>query len=131
MSTQLMKPEKQTLKPAHEVKPELPVFTPRVDIWEGDNEIVLHGEMPGVEKEDLDIRFENRRLTILGNVSQRNQSLQFAGGEYAIGNFERTFVIGETIDTDRISAKLKNGILTLHLPKLEAVKPRKIKVRAG
>lgn len=105
-------------------------FTPRFDIWENDDELVLFGDLPGVAPADLDIRFEGGELTIHGRVAPRQQNLQYIYGEYGLGDFYRSFAIGESIDADNISAELKHGVLTLHLPKTEAVKPRRIQVTA-
>lgn len=106
-------------------------YTPRIDIWESDEELVLYADLPGVSPEDLDIQFENRELRIHGKVGPRHEDRNFLYGEYGIGDFYRTFTIGETIDSKKISAELQNGILTLHLPKTEAVKPRRIAVKAS
>jgi HSP20 family molecular chaperone IbpA len=102
---------------------------PRFDILENEDELVLYGDLPGVDSPDLDIRFENNELTIHANVGARHQDVAFLYGEYGIGDFHRTFTIGEAVDTARISAELRNGVLTLHLPKTEAVKPRRIEVK--
>lgn len=110
---------------------ECPSYTPRFDILETEEELVLYGDLPGVEPADLDIRFENRELTVLGKVAARHTERRHLYGEYGIGDFYRTFAIGETIDSGKISAELKNGVLSLHLPKTEAVKPRRIAVKAG
>jgi HSP20 family molecular chaperone IbpA len=104
-------------------------FSPRFDIWESDDETILYGDLPGVMPEDLDVRFETPVLTIHGKVSPRHNDIKFLHGEYGIGDFHRTFTIGEAIDTDRISAELKNGVLTVHLLKNEKVKPRRIDVK--
>ena len=104
-------------------------FSPLVDIWEDQHEIVLIADMPGVDENHLDIEFENRQLTIEGRVERRHPELTFLGGEYETGDFHRTFTIGDAIDAGRISAELKSGVLTVHLPKVEAVKPRKIPIR--
>ena len=105
-------------------------YSPRIDILETADGLVLYADLPGVTPEDLDIRFENHELTIHGKVSPRHENIQFLYGEYGIGDFYRTFTIGETVDSQRISAELHNGVLTLHLPKTEAVKPRRIEVRS-
>lgn len=104
-------------------------YSPRIDIWESEEELVLYADMPGVAAENLDIQFENRELRIHGKVCPRHDNVNFLYGEYGIGDFYRTFSIGEAIDTEKISAELKDGILTLHLPKTEAVKPRRIEVK--
>jgi HSP20 family molecular chaperone IbpA len=78
---------------------------------------------------DLDIRFEDKQLSIHGRVAPRHNGGQFLYAEYGVGDFFRTFAIGESIDASKISAELKNGVLTVHLPKTEAVKPKRIEVR--
>ena len=105
-----------------------PTYTPRFDIWEGEQELVLYGDLPGVEPDDLEVQFENHQLMIRGRVRPRNEGVNYLYAEYDVGDFHRTFTIGETIDTERISAELHNGVLTLHLPKSEAAKPRRIQV---
>jgi HSP20 family molecular chaperone IbpA len=105
-------------------------YSPRIDIWETDDELVLFADMPGVVAEDLDVCFENRELRIHGKVRPRHEKINFLYGEYGIGDFDRTFAIGESIDADKISAELKDGVLQLHLPKTEAVKPRRIAVKS-
>ncbi len=110
---------------------ETPAFTPRFDIWETDDGLVLCGDLPGVDPADLDIRFENRELTVFGRVSPRHAGRHERYTEYGVGDFYRTFTIGESIDASKISAELKAGVLTLHLPKTEAMKPKRIPVNAG
>jgi HSP20 family protein len=106
-------------------------YSPRIDIWETGDELMLYADMPGVSAENLDIQFENRELRIHGKVCPRHEGINFLYGEYGIGDFHRTFTIGESIDSEKISAELKDGVLTLHLPKTEAVKPRRIAVKSG
>jgi HSP20 family molecular chaperone IbpA len=129
MSTELARKERSDVATAERTHGGV-AYTPRIDIWETDDELVLLADLPGVAPEDLEIQFENRELRIHGKVSPRHDRIHFLYGEYDIGDFFRTFAIGETIDGERIFAELKNGVLTLHLPKAEAVKPRKIAVRA-
>ena len=105
-------------------------YTPRFDIWEGEEELLLHGDLPGVTAEDLDIRFENRELTIRGKVHPRHEG-EFVSREYGIGDFHRTFTVGEAIDSEKISAEMRAGVLTLRLPKSERVKPRRIQVTSN
>lgn len=106
-------------------------YSPRVDIIEAEDELILYADLPGVAPEDLDIRFENRELTIQGKVAPRHKDIQFLGGEYGIGDFHRTFTIGEQIDVSKISAELNNGVLALHLPKVADAKPRRIEVKTS
>lgn len=109
---------------------ESPIFQPKFDILENDQELTLHGDLPGVEQDDLDIRYENEQLVICGHVKSRNEGLQPVQQEYGIGDFHRVFTIGESIDAQRITAEIHNGVLVMHLPKTEAVKPKRIKVKS-
>jgi len=109
---------------------EIAIFTPRFDIVETDQELTLYGELPGVSQEQLDIRYENEQLTIRGKVDDRSEGVAYLRQEYGVGDFHRSFVIGETIDTEKINAGLRNGILTVHLPKTKAVQPRRIEVKS-
>ncbi len=104
-------------------------YTPRFDIWENEDELVLYGDLPGVDAKNLDIRFEDKQLIIHGRVEPRQTGIEYLYAEYGVGDFFRTFAIGESIDGTKISAELKNGVLTVHLPKTEAVKPKRIEVR--
>jgi HSP20 family molecular chaperone IbpA len=135
MATQLMNQEQQKAEQQHprrgEMTQDVATYIPQVDILENDDEIVLFADMPGVETENLDIQFEDRQLTIHGRVEWPQTDMNFIGGEYGVGDFYRTFAIGEAIDVENISAEIKNGVLTLHLPKSEAAKPQKIAVKAG
>jgi len=106
-------------------------YTPRFDIWEGAEELILYGDLPGVAPENVDIQFENRELTVLGKVEPRRQGASLLAGEYGVGDFARTFTISEAVDGEKISAEMHNGVLTLHLPKSEQAKPRKIEVKRG
>lgn len=118
----------QTAVPSAERTRAGTTYTPRIDIWENESELVLCADMPGVNAEDLEIQFENRELRIYGKISPRYQGVELLDREYGIGDFFRAFAIGESIDATRIAAELKNGVLTLHLPKCEQRKPRKIQV---
>lgn len=106
-------------------------YTPRVDIAESSDEMLLFADMPGVEQGNLDLRFDNGQLIIEGRVAPRYADETFLCAEYGIGDFYRAFSINEDIDAEKISAELKNGVLTVHLPKTEALKPRKIEVKAS
>ena len=107
------------------------VYRPNVDIIEKRDELLLLADVPGVRGEDIDVRYENGQLSIHGRVQprQRSEGANYLSCEYGVGDFERTFQIGEGIDASRIQAECAGGILTLHLPKTEAVKPRKIAVK--
>ena len=104
-------------------------FTPRVDIYETDQELTLFADVPGVSAEDVDLNFERGELIVQGRVKRRQHSGLALMSEYAEGDFYRVFQIHESIDSGRIEAECKNGVLTVHLPKAEAAKPRQVRVR--
>jgi len=107
------------------------VFTPRVDIVETTDELLLYGDLPGVSADNLDVRFEDRELIIEGKVSPRHTTAKRLLGEYGVGDFRRSFSIGEAVDPSKITAELNNGVLIVHLPKAEERKPRKIDVKVA
>ncbi len=88
--------------------------------------------MPGVRADDIDIRYEQGLLTLQGRVEPRQQeaSTNYLLREYGVGDFYRSFRVGEGIDPDKIQAELNDGVMKLHLPKAEAAKPKKIPVRS-
>lgn len=104
-------------------------FTPRVDILETEDELTLFVDMPGVFPNQVDVRFENGELILHGRCQPRGQGARFTTWEYGVGDFYRTFTISEEINAEGIAAELKNGVLTVHLPKRESVKPRRIPVK--
>jgi HSP20 family molecular chaperone IbpA len=106
-------------------------FSPRVDIFETDRELILYADLPGVPCGDVDLRYEQGELLLHGRVKPRPTSETFLLHEYEVGDFYRVFCIHESIDGSRIEAEFKNGVLTVHLPKVEAARPRQINVRGG
>jgi HSP20 family protein len=105
-------------------------YTPRVDILETEEELLLFADLPGVKEGDVDIRFESGELTLHARRAPAKRSGALLW-ENEVGDFFRAFRISEQIDAGKIWAELKTGVLTLHLPKVEAAKPRKITVRGG
>ena len=110
---------------------ETPVYTPRFDIVETESELTLYGDLPGVQRDQIDIRYENEQLVIHGKVTDRCAGTAFLRQEYGIGDFQRSFRIGETIDAGKINAELRNGVLAVHLPKTDAIRPRRIEVKSA
>jgi HSP20 family protein len=106
-------------------------YTPRVDILETEDELLLFADLPGVREDSVDIRFENGELTLHARRSPSDASKGEWLWSSLTGDFFRAFRISEQVDASKIWADLKNGVLTLHLPKVEAAKPRKITVRGG
>jgi HSP20 family protein len=106
-------------------------YTPRVDIYESADEVVLQCDMPGAKPQDVDVRFENGELSLYGKVQPRQVPAEYLSEEYGVGDFYRSFAISAEIDADKISAEYRDGVLTVHLPKQERVKPKRIAVQAG
>jgi HSP20 family protein len=106
-------------------------FRPNVDIVEKTDELLLFADVPGAKSDAIDIKFEDGELTLHAKVDPRQGPDQaYLYQEYGVGDFYRTFQISEMIDASKISAEFSDGVLTLHLPKAESVKPRKIAVGA-
>ncbi len=103
-------------------------LTPAVDIYETDDALVVVADMPGVGKEDVDVRLEDDVLSIMGKVSHP-QRANPTYEEYGLLNYHREFRLDEEVDRENIKAELKQGVLTLTLPKKEAAKPRQIEVK--
>jgi HSP20 family protein len=108
------------------------LFRPNVDIIEHEEELILLADVPGASCDAVDLRFEDGTLTIHAKVEPRqDDSVEYLLQEYGVGDFYRTFQISEAVDASRISAEFSDGVLILHLPKAEAVKPRKIAVKGA
>lgn len=106
------------------------VFTPPVDIIETENSLKLFADMPGVDKDSINITIEHDTLTIRGNVDTTPvEGLELEYAEYEIGDFQRSFNLNDTIDQEKIEANYKDGVLELILPKSEKAKPMTIKVK--
>ena len=105
-------------------------WTPAVDIYEAEGQLVLKAELPDMRREDIDVSVENHTLTIRGERKLDNEIKQenFHRVERAYGSFVRTFSLPTTVDTGRIGAEYKNGVLTVKLPLREEAKPRTINV---
>jgi HSP20 family protein len=124
--TDLVKKDESMPERSHEI----PAVVPLVDIYENDEEILLRTDMPGVEKKDITINIDNGKLSLDGirNFESKG-SAQWE--EFCNVEYQRTFSVPQTIDADKIIAELQDGVLTLHLPKSEAAKPRQIEIKAA
>ena len=104
-------------------------FIPNTDIFETEQSLTLVLEMPGVDSENVDVTIEDNVLTVEGRIDfSKYAELQPVYTEYNIGNYARSFRIASQVDQGKISAEVKDGVMTLSLPKAESAKPRKIKV---
>ncbi len=106
-------------------------WSPAVDVLETENALVLKADVPDVDLKDIDVQVENFTLTLKGH---RHFEKENGGGkgyhriERSFGSFVRSFTVPNTVDTEKVAADYKNGVLTITLPKKEAAKPRQVKV---
>jgi HSP20 family protein len=126
-----VKEKQEVTSPAEQTKPGL-VFTPSVDIFENDKELVLLADMPGVQANALNIDLRDNTLTLDGEVEPfEAEGEEDVLIEYEMGKYYRQFSVSEMIDQEKIDAQLKDGVLRLTLPKVEKAAPRSITVQAG
>ena len=105
------------------------VFVPTADIYETQDALKVILEMPGVEKGNVDVHVEDGVLNVEGRLDlTKYQGLQPLYTEYNIGHYSRSFRLSNKINQDKIGAELKEGVLSLTLPKVEEAKPRTIQV---
>ncbi len=106
-------------------------LVPPVDIVEDENGITLEADMPGVTKDDLSIRVDGDTLTLEGEVKLGEpQAIEGVYAEVHIARYRRSFVLSRDLDTEKVEASMKNGVLRLRLAKREQAKPRRIEIRA-
>ena len=104
-------------------------YLPDVDICETADSLWLWADMPGVDEQSIDVKLADGVLSIEGRVALKDyDSLTPVYAEYHIGNYARRFTLSENIDTERIKARITDGVLELELPKAERAKPRRIEV---
>jgi len=119
-------------QPVERMQPRRTYVAP-VDILEGADALTLLVDLPGAKADSIDVNYELGTLSIHATVEPRQdeQTTRYLMREYGVGDFDRSFQVGEGIDAANIRADYKDGVLTVHLPKAEEVKPRKITVSAS
>ena len=126
-----VKEKQEVTSPAEQTKPGL-VFTPAVDIFENEKEIILLADMPGVQTKALNIDLRDNTLTLDGEIEPfEGANEEDVMIEYEVGKYYRQFSLSEMINQEKIDAQLKDGVLRLTLPKVEKAAPRSIAVQAG
>jgi HSP20 family molecular chaperone IbpA len=108
------------------------LFMPRADVYETKDDVVILADVPGVDEKSVEITLEKDVLTLRGKVAATSPE-GFTNGyfEYAEGDYERSFTLGEALDRNNIQAAVKNGVLRVVLPKAAPAKARKIEVKAS
>ena len=104
-------------------------YQPNVDVCDCGAEVMLVTDMPGASAESMNVSFEDGVLSVHASVPQRSLPGRQLVQEYGIGDYRRSFRLGEGFDASQISAEYRKGVLTIHVPRLAAVRPRKIEVR--
>ena len=107
-----------------------PVGSPLVDVFENKDEYLIVADLPGVSSDRLSVRLHQGELSLEGQWIDEEKGTPVAR-EFRPIDFHRTFLVPDTIDADKITANLANGVLKLRLPKTEAVKPRQIQIQVG
>ena len=122
--------QKRELENKEEATTPTRVFAPIADIYETNDALTVILEMPGVEKNNVDIRVEDDILRVNGQLDlSKYKGLLPLYTEYNIGNYSRNFRLSNKIDQNKIAAELKDGVLWLTLPKAEEAKPRTIEIK--
>jgi HSP20 family protein len=105
-----------------------------LDVKENQDEFIVLASVPGIKPEDLDITYENRTLTIKGEVQEESESEsegRYHLRERRFGSFARSITLPSSVNPDKIQAGYEAGVLTLHLPKVEEAKPKRISVHSA
>ncbi|MEN6310944.1 MAG: Hsp20/alpha crystallin family protein [Acidobacteriota bacterium] len=105
-------------------------WAPAVDIYETETEVVLTAEIPGIEEKDIEIKVEDNTLTLKGErkFEKETKEENYHRIERAYGSFFRSFTLPTYVDQDRVEAEHENGVLKIHMPKKDELKPRKVKI---
>jgi HSP20 family protein len=108
-------------------------WTPACDIYEDEEEIVVRADLAAVDPKDVEIRFENGVLTLKGErkLDQQDKRENYHRLELSYGTFTRGFSLPATIDSEKIRAESKHGVLLIHLPKKAEAKPKSIQVKVS
>jgi HSP20 family protein len=108
-------------------------WAPAVDIFEQNGNIVLRAELPGIDAKDVDIRVENNVLSLRGERKFANEVKRedYHRVERAYGSFSRSFTLPNVVDTEKIKADYKDGVLQVTLPQKEEAKPKQISISVG
>jgi len=105
--------------------------TPRVDIQERDDAMVLLLDLPGVNPDGVEVHFERGELTVRAERDLPGHGGRSLVEEFGAGEYYRAFLLSQDVAGDKITAELKHGVLTVRLPRAEAAQPRKVAVKAG
>lgn len=126
MTTQATTVQAQPTEATHD----LPVVAPATDIYETEHDLVAVVDMPGVDEKDIEVSLENQVLTLTGRAASADPAgHELLYREFGPAEFRRTFTVHDDIDREKITARLKNGVLRVTLPKAAKAQPRRIAVQ--
>jgi HSP20 family protein len=129
VSKELQVQQKRELEKKEETTIPARIFLPTTDIYEASEALTVLVEMPGVEKKNVEISVEDGVLNVRGRLDlTKYQGLTPLYTEYNVGHYSRSFRLSSKIDQNKIGAEMKDGVLSLTLPKIEEAKPRTIRV---
>jgi HSP20 family protein len=117
-----------TTKTGGEMAQRMEYFTPPVDLHQDSDGYILEVEMPGVNKQGVEITVQDGKLILGGHRGSTGEFGRSVYRERKLGEYRRVFDLDPSIDSTKISARMEQGLLTVHLPKVETVKPHKITV---
>jgi HSP20 family protein len=128
-----MTSELQRVRPQVIETPRQPArtYTPRVDVVGTDDALILYADLPGVKQEDVSLTCKGDELVLHATCAPRHAGKKMVYSEFGVGDFYRAFKIAEQVETGGIEASLKDGVLTVRMPKTEAVRPKRIAVKGG
>jgi HSP20 family molecular chaperone IbpA len=107
-------------------------FVPNVDICETPEAVWIWADLPGVSEESVEVHLDGGELSIEGRVSSTDDSeLTAMHTEYRTGSFHRRFHISQEVDSERVRARMNQGVLEMELPKAQAVRPRRVEIEEG
>lgn len=111
----------------------LTAWSPSVDVYETENDLVIKADLPEVIEKDIDVRVENNMLTIRGErkLEQRVKEENYLRMERSYGFFTRSFSLPNTVNTEQIQAQYRDGVLTVTLPKRAESKPKQVKINVS
>ncbi len=131
MANQELEPREKHAVEREGIRPG-PIFRPDVDILERPGEFFITADLPGVDENHVEVTLEEGVLSIDGRLAVEPQSdWTPIHTEYRVGGYHREFKLSDAIDASRIQARMRDGVLELHLPKSERLQPRQIEVRSG
>ena len=106
-------------------------YQPNVDVCDLGAEVLFIADIPGARADGIDVTFEDGVLAVQAAVPARDLPGRAVRQEYGIGNYRRSFRLGDGFDASQISADYRRGVLTIHVPRLAAVRPRKVEVKTA